>query len=309
MPRNRITVGTRGSRLAVAQAEEVIRLFSGRFPQYEITVRIIKTKGDIFTASPLSGIGGKGLFTREIEDALLDGSIDIAVHSLKDLPTELPEGLCLGCVPEKKPPNDCLVSYRYNAIPELPENARIGTGSPRRRAQLLHIRPDLIFEDIRGNITTRIEKMEKQNFDGLILARAGIERLGGFRDDLKITDILLSDCLPAPGQGALGIEARADDGWLLEKLSAIEDGASRKEADAERAFLDAMGGGCHIPLGAYGKIDNGMLVLKGMVSTQDASILLKDSVSGPAEDPEAVGRELAKKLGDLGARDILEKEL
>lgn len=308
MPRNRITVGTRGSRLAVAQTEEVIGLFSGRFPQYEITVRIIKTKGDVFTSSPLPEIGGKGLFTMEIEEALLDGSIDIAVHSLKDLPTELPEDLCLGCVPERKPPNDCLVSYRYNAIFELPENARVGTGSPRRKAQLSHIRPDLIFEDIRGNITTRIEKMEKQSFDGLILAHAGIERLGGLRDDLKFTDIPLSDCLPAPGQGALGIEIRANDEWMLEKLSAIEDKSSRRETDAERAFLDAMGGGCHIPLGAYGKIDKGVLVLKGMVSTPDASILLIDSISGPAENPVAIGRELAIKFGDLGARDILEKE-
>jgi hydroxymethylbilane synthase len=301
-----IRIGTRGSDLARWQAQHVADLLRGRWPDLEVAIRIITTTGDRVLDVPLAEIGGKGLFTKEIEDALLGGAVDLAVHSLKDLPTELPDGLALGAVLARHDPLDALIAAPGSKLASLAPGARVGTSSLRRRAQILHARPDLDVVSVRGNVPTRLRRVDEGAYDAVILARAGVERLGYAS---RIQQILPPEViLPAPGQGALGIEIRAGDERILSILTAIEDRDTRWATDAERAFLGALGGGCQVPVGALAVPDPasaGSLRLEGLVAAPDGSRLLRGVRTGHASDGPAIGRDLAADLVARGAAEIL----
>jgi hydroxymethylbilane synthase len=268
-----------------------------------VEIIVIVTTGDRILDAPLSRIGGKGLFTKEIEEALLDGRVDLAVHSLKDLPTTLPAGLALGAVLSRHEPSDALISARGERFSDLPRSARIGTSSLRRRAQVLHARPDLVVETIRGNVPTRLKRAAAGDMDAVILARAGVERLGL---GAHITEILSAELLlPAPGQGAIGIEIRTDDTRVQGLLAGLQDPATRAAVDAERAFLRALGGGCQVPVGALARVEGADLHLDGMVADPDGVRLLRGTRAGRAADAESVGERLAQELVGLGAAEIL----
>ena len=256
-------MGTRGSALALAQSRAFARALEVAHPGLVVEERIIRTTGDRQQVAPLPAIGGKGVFTLEIENALLGGEIDFAVHSLKDLPPDLPDGLCLAAIPHRAPANDvCVLSSRLaapffdGALPFLPPGAKIGTSSLRRKAQLLYLRPDLKIEDVRGNVDTRLRKLEEQ-FDAIVLARAGLERLGVEIDASRLRDFGEREFVPAPGQGALAIEARESDEATLRLLATLDDAASRAEITAERATMRALNAGCTTPLGARAVYEHG----------------------------------------------------
>ena len=255
MSKKKLIVGTRSSQLALWQADFVIGELRKRYPDLAIEKRLMTTKGDKILNAPLAKIGGKGLFTKELETAMLAGEIDIAVHSLKDMPVVVPEGLVITAVTERADAGDALVSQRYGSFAALPEGAKVGTSSLRRRAQLLHARPDLQIVDLRGNVNTRLRKLEEENFDGIILACAGLKRLGfGGRIRQVLPQSL---CLPAVGQGALAIESRIDDRETRELLSFLDDGITRACTAAERGFLATVEGGCQVPVGVYAQpVDN-----------------------------------------------------
>jgi hydroxymethylbilane synthase len=302
-----IRIGTRGSDLARWQANHVAGLIAAAHPGTPVEIRVITTTGDRILDVPLAEIGGKGLFTKEIEDALAAGEIDLAVHSLKDLPTDLPSGLALGAVLARHDPLDALIARPGVSFGLLRSGARVGTSSLRRRAQLLHVRPDLEVVDLRGNVPTRLRRVVDGDFDAVILARAGVERLG-FGDHIQ--EIMPPEVLlPAPGQGALGIEVRAENGRIASLLRSIEDSPARRATDAERAFLAALGGGCQVPVGALARADEaapGVLVLDGLVAAPDGRTLLRGRRTGTAEAPDLLGRELAEELIQRGAREILD---
>jgi hydroxymethylbilane synthase len=266
----------------------------------------MSTQGDKILDVALAKIGDKGLFTKELEVGMLDRSIDLAVHSLKDLPTNLPEGLILGCVTERVNPADALVVNSKNQdyqLDNLPEGSVIGTSSLRRLAQLRHHYPHLTFKDVRGNVNTRLAKLDAGEYDGIILAVAGLERLG--LGDRVHQVIPAEISLHAVGQGALGIECRDADPEVLEVLKVLEHAPSRDKCYAERAFLRELEGGCQVPIGVNTAIEDGMLTLTGMVASLDGKRLIKDSVSGDPSHGEALGRDLAHKLRDAGAGEIL----
>ena len=299
----KLLIGSRGSPLARWRAEHTAALLRERHPELTVEVIIIVTTGDRILDAPLSRIGGKGIFTKEIEDALLDGRIDVAVHSLKDLPTTLPAELALGAVLSRHEPNDALISARGERFADLPPGARIGTSSLRSRAQVLHARPDLAVETIRGNVPTRLKRAVAGDMDAVILARAGVERLGL---GAHITEILSPELfLPAPGQGAIGIEIRRQDKRVQGLLAGLQDPATRAAVDAERAFLRALGGGCQVPVGALARVDGADLHLDGMVADPDGVRLLHGTRVGRADEAEAVGERLAQELIGLGAAEIL----
>jgi hydroxymethylbilane synthase len=302
-----LRIGSRGSDLARWQAEHVAGLLRSVEPGCVIEITIISTTGDRILDAPLAKIGGKGLFTKEIEEALLDGRCDLAVHSLKDLPTELPDGLGLGAVLSRTDPRDALISARRERFGALPAGARIGTSSLRRQAQLLHARPDLRVETLRGNVPTRVRKGISGEFDGVILARAGLERLGLLE---SVSEVLSFDLLlPAPGQGALGVEIRDSDVRMADLLTRLEDSATRAAADAERAFLHALGGGCQVPVGAHARPRDGdaaWLELDGMVADPGGRTLLRGVKAGRIEEAEGIGAQLAAELIRRGAGAILE---
>ena len=274
------------------------------------------TKGDKILNAPLAKIGGKGLFTKELETAMLAGEIDIAVHSLKDMPVVVPEGLVITAVTERADAGDALVSQRYGSFGALPEGAKVGTSSLRRRAQLLHARPDLQIVDLRGNVNTRLRKLEEENFDGIILACAGLKRLGfGGRIRQVLPQSL---CLPAVGQGALAIESRIDDRETRELLSFLDDGITRACTAAERGFLATVEGGCQVPMGVYAQpVDNAEILedahtgkaeairVEAVIASLDGRKLFRDSVEGAADEAENLGISLANKLLDMGGREIL----
>jgi hydroxymethylbilane synthase len=301
-----LRIGSRGSKLALWQAEHVAGLLRRTDPGLEISIEVITTTGDRMRDAPLAKIGGKGLFTKEIEQALMDGRIDLAVHSLKDLPTSLPDGLALGSVLSRHDPSDALVSPSGRRFHELPEGARIGTSSLRREAQLKHVRPDLVIESLRGNVPTRVEKTESEGLDAAVLARAGLERLGLAG---KITEVLPAELvLPAPGQGALGIELREDDAVTRQRLLPLQNAATRAATDAERAMLQALGGGCQIPVGALARpVPPDSLLLEGMVAEPSGKQLIRARHDGPLHSPAAIGRALAHELIEQGAGAILEE--
>lgn len=316
MSKKKLIVGTRSSQLALWQADFVIGELRKRYPDLAIEKRLMTTKGDKILNAPLAKIGGKGLFTKELETAMLAGEIDIAVHSLKDMPVVVPEGLVITAVTERADAGDALVSQRYGSFGALPEGAKVGTSSLRRRAQLLHARPDLQIVDLRGNVNTRLRKLEEENFDGIILACAGLKRLGfGGRIRQVLPQSL---CLPAVGQGALAIESRIDDRETRELLSFLDDGITRACTAAERGFLATVEGGCQVPVGVYAKpVDNADILedahagkaeairVEAVIASLDGRKLFRDSVEGAADEAEFLGISLANKLLDMGGREIL----
>ncbi len=300
-----LKIGTRQSKLALWQSLHVADRLKKFHPELEIALVKIVTKGDKVLDAPLAKIGGKGLFTKELERALLDGSIDIAVHSLKDLPTVLPEGLIIGAVTQRAETKDALVSEKYDSLQALPLGAKVGTSSLRRRAQLLALRPDLNVVDVRGNVDTRLQKVSDGHLDALILAAAGLQRLGY---EKKIKELLPYDLmLPAVGQGALAAECRAADKETLELLAALHDEKTALATAAERAFLEVVEGGCQVPIGVRAVICDGELTLNALIASTDGSKSIRRQAQGAA----LCGKELAEKLAgemlDAGGRDILQE--
>ncbi|MBC8014447.1 MAG: hydroxymethylbilane synthase [Sporomusaceae bacterium] len=306
MKRKKLIIGTRSSKLALWQANYIAECIRNQYPEVEVSILHIMTTGDKILDVPLAKIGGKGLFTKELEIAMLAGDIDLAVHSLKDMPTELPMGLLLAAITERVDPGDALISPKYGSIDNLPQGAKVGTSSLRRKAQLLKYRPDLTISDLRGNLDTRLKKMDTEELDAIILAVAGLKRLGW--QDL-ITQILPKDiCLPAVGQGALAIEARTDDLEVRTMLEFINHQQTRWAVEAERAYLAEVEGGCQIPIGVYGYIEQELLVLEAAILSVDGKQQIRQTISGQPSEGIQLGRTLAQQMLDCGGREIL-KEL
>jgi len=297
-----LRIGTRGSKLALWQAEHIReRLERDRGVSTEIV--IIKTSGDKFDSAAVAAIGGKGIFLKEIEEALLSGSVDLAVHSMKDVPTETPRGLAFPAITEREDPRDCLVSHRGETLEKLPRNACIGTSSLRRQSQLRHFRADLGVADLRGNVDTRLRKVDEGGFDAIVVAKAGLDRLG-FGE--KITEVISPEIiLPAVGQGALAIETREDSASLIEMLAAFDHPPTRAATTAERALLAELEGGCQVPLGAWARMENGSLQIEARVLAADGSECIERRANGSADDAEEIGRRLARELLDAGADRLL----
>jgi hydroxymethylbilane synthase len=300
-----LRIGTRGSKLALAQSEWVKKRIEGRHPRAQVQLVRIKTTGDKILDSPLAKIGGKGLFVKEIEEALLNERVDLAVHSMKDVPASLPEGLILATFPEREDPHDAFVSIKCANLDQLPQGARVGTGSLRRAAQLLHIRPDLELLPLRGNVDTRLRKLEAGEFQAIILAAAGMRRLG-FED--RITQLLSTEqILPAIGQGALGLEVRRDDEQTIGLINFLNDEETQVTVEAERAFLRELEGGCQVPIAAFSRLNGGRLDLEGMVAELDGSKIIRDRITGARDEAEDMGVRLARRLRASGADEILER--
>jgi hydroxymethylbilane synthase len=301
--RKHIKIGTRGSLLATTQSTWVRKQIEAEHPG--ITVELVKivTKGDKILDVPLAKVGGKGLFVKEIEEALLRKDVDLAVHSMKDVPSELPDELHLGIIPPRENPHDAFISTRFARLADLPEGATVGTSSLRRRAQLAALRPDLKIVDLRGNLDTRLRKLDEGKFQAIILAAAGLNRLG--MSSRATGYFTAREMLPAVGQGALGIELRKDDDELLAGLSFLNDDNTTIAVAAERAFLYRLEGGCQVPIGAFAEVDGGQVELTGLVASVDGKEVLKDSISGPNAEAQQIGTQLANKLLDMGGREIL----
>ena len=298
-----LIIGTRQSLLALWQSNYIAGRLREEYPDSEVTLKKIVTKGDRILDVPLAKIGDKGLFTKEIEQELLDGTIDLAVHSLKDMPTVLPDGLCLTAITERANAGDAFVSNKYNSIEEMPEGSVLGTSSLRRRAQFLAKRPDLKIVDLRGNVDTRLKKLDEGQMDAIILAAAGLTRLG--HED-RIKQIIPQDyCLPAVGQGALAIECRSDNFQVRQMLDFLNDTSTKQATDAERAFLGLLEGGCQVPIGVHAKVKDGHLNMTAVIASLDGSTLLRDTAEGEAADAVAIGRALGQKMLDNGGKEIL----
>ena len=292
--------------MALWQASYVAEAIKKEHPSYCVELRELTTKGDRILDAPLAKIGGKGLFTKELEQAMLDGAVDLAVHSLKDMPTEVPDGLVIGAITTRLDPGDAFVSAHYAAVEDLPVGARVGTSSLRRRAQLLAVRPDLTICDLRGNVNTRLAKLDAGEFDAIVLAAAGLKRLGFER---RIRSILpRSVMLPAVGQGALAIECRAGDTEILSTIAFLRDAGMTTAAQAERAFLRRVEGGCQIPVGVYAEVDaDGQISIDAMISSVDGQRICRSDAQGAGEQAEALGTALAEELLDAGGREILKE--
>ncbi len=298
-----LRIGTRQSLLALWQSNYIAGLLQQQYPDCQVTLKKIVTKGDRILDVPLAQIGGKGLFTKEIETDLLDGSIDLAVHSLKDMPTVLPEGLCLTAITSRANVGDAFVSNKYDSFAQLPEGAVLGTSSLRRKAQLLAVRPDLKIVDLRGNVDTRLRKLDEGRMDAIILAAAGLERLGHAG---RIKEILpTSVCLPAVGQGALAIECRSNDEEVRSMLAFLNDDAVKQATDAERAFLGLIEGGCQVPIGVHADVTGTEIKIEAVIASLDGSAILRNTISGPSEQAAELGRQLGRQMLDDGGRQIL----
>lgn len=300
-----LVIGSRGSKLALWQAEQARERLRHLNPQLDVQIEIIKTTGDV-KSDPLSVIGGKGVFTKELEDALVGGRIDIAVHSLKDLPTVLPGGLSIAAICEREDARDALVLRAGSAggsLLGLPRGAVVGTSSQRRLGQLKALRPDVEVKDLRGNVDTRIRKLDQGQYDAVILASAGLVRLG--LQERISARIAVTEMLPAVGQGAIAIETKSGNEFAVQSASRLDHCETRLACLAERAFLRSLGGGCQFPIAAHASLDDGLLMLEGLVAKPDGSEILRDSLSGSPDDPEALGSELAKQLIERGARALL----
>jgi hydroxymethylbilane synthase len=305
MASDEIRIGSRGSQLALYQANWVKEKLIQAHPHLSVTLVRIKTTGDKIQDAPLAKIGGKGLFVKEIEEALLDKRVDLAVHSMKDVPTELPIGLHVAVITEREDPRDVFISRKGALLKNLPQGAKLGTSSLRRQAQLLHLRPDFEMVPLRGNLDTRLKKLEAMNLDGIILALAGVKRMGL---EERIIEILPTEVsLPAIGQGALGIETRRDDAAIGRSIQFLNDPDSAVTILSERAFLRRLEGGCQVPIAAFGRIDGPTLRIDGMVGTVDGRRLVRDQVEGSVEKAEALGIELAEVLLRKGGAEILEE--
>ena len=302
-----LVIGSRGSKLALTQAEMIRAELARLDPARTIRIDIIKTSGDASKA-PLSVIGGKGVFTKELEDALLDTRIDIAVHSLKDLPTIIPNGLVIAAICKREDPRDALVLNQQRSgstasIRALPHGAIIGTSSPRRLSQLRHLRDDLVVKELRGNVDTRLRKLDEGEYDALVLACAGLRRLG--LDERISAALPAAEMLPAVGQGALGIETRAGDEDTIATARQLDHKFTRLACTAERAFLRSLGGGCQLPIAAYAVVREKRIRLDGLVAEPQGQRIIRDRISGALDDAEQLGAELGERLLKQGASEIL----
>jgi hydroxymethylbilane synthase len=308
---DRLVIGSRGSKLALVQAEMVKTQLELLDLSLEVHIEIIKTSGDANT-DPLSAIGGKGVFTKELEDALLDERIDIAVHSLKDLPTIMPDNLLIAAICKREDPRDALVlSYTSRtanpSIASLPKGATIGTSSPRRLAQLKHLRGDLVFKDLRGNVDTRLRKLDEGQFDALVLACAGLRRLD--KEDRISVALSTNEMLPAVGQGAVAIEARAGDAETIGVVSRLEHKFTQLACTAERSFLLSLGGGCFLPIAGYAAVRDKKIRLHGLVADSLGKRIVRDDISGSFDEAEQLGKRLAERLLANGAGELLEAKV
>lgn len=299
-----LRIGTRGSALALTQTNWVMERIQAKYPGIRMEIITIKTTGDKMQDVALAKIGGKGLFVKEIEEALLRGEIHAAVHSLKDMPAEIPEGLEIGVVPQREDPRDILISRGNRTLAELPRGAKIGTGSLRRGIQLARLIPYVQVVPIRGNLDTRIKKIEREGLDGIIVAAAGVRRMGW--TDRVSQFIPVDQIIPAIGQGALAIETKKDDEESAEIFRFLDHEDSRTEVGAERAFLRVFGGGCQLPIAAYGKKREGVISLVGLVGNLDGSVIVREEASGPAAEYEAMGKELAERILSKGGKEIMD---
>lgn len=300
-----VVIGTRASKLALAQTYAIRDALLAAWPGLEVGVEQITTKGDLILDRPLSAIGDKGLFVSEIEQAMRERRVDLAVHSAKDLPSELPPDMALAALPARENPLDALVSLRGERLAELPEGARVGTSSLRRACQLRAIRPDLRVADLRGNVDTRLRKLREGQYDAIVLAAAGLRRLGLAGE---ITELLSpAQMLPAVSQGALGIEARAGDAELAALLAPLDHPATRLAVTTERAFLARLGGGCQVPIAAYAQAEGDQIQLGGMVGARDGRVV-RGARRGPAANPSALGTALADELLANGGLALLQAE-
>jgi len=302
--RKLIRIGTRKSLLALAQSNLIKSSIEAEYPDVKVELVKMVTKGDKILDVPLAKVGGKGLFVKELEDAMLKKEADIAVHSMKDVPAELPEGLHLGIITKREDPRDAFISNDYNSLAELPQGAKVGTSSLRRRAQLANIRPDLVIEDLRGNLDTRLRKLDEKQYDAIILAAAGLNRL---QLDRATSYFGATEMLPAVGQGAVGIELREEDSELLEGLQFLAHKDTFDTVTAERAFLLRLEGGCQVPIAAHAAVDGDELTLTGLVSSIEGDKVIKEEAHGSRADAEKIGVELAERILDLGGKEILEK--
>ncbi len=304
MSRPRIRIATRKSPLAIWQAEYVSARLREVHPGLEVELVRMTTQGDRILDTPLARVGGKGLFVKELEQGLLDGRADIAVHSMKDVPAELPEGLGIAAVCPREDPRDAFVSNGHDSLDALPEGARVGTSSLRRRCQLAALRPDLVIEDLRGNVNTRLARLDEGRFDAVILAAAGLRRLGlagRIRQPLPPETML-----PAVGQGAVGIECRLDDAGTLRLLAPLNDPATALRVEAERAMNHRLQGGCQVPIAGHAELAHGVLLLRGLVGRTDGSEVVRGEIAGPPDNAVELGQVLADDLLARGAREILE---
>lgn len=298
-----LIIGTRQSLLALWQSNHIASLLRKQYPDCQVTLKKIVTKGDRILDVPLAQIGGKGLFTKEIETELLDGTVDLAVHSLKDMPTVLPEGLCLTAITTRANVGDAFVSNKYASFSELPQGAVLGTSSLRRKAQLLAVRPDLKIVDLRGNVDTRLRKLDEGQMDAIILAAAGLERLG-YAD--RIREIIPTTvCLPAVGQGALAIECRSDNKEVRDMLAFLNDLPTKQATDAERAFLGLIEGGCQVPIGVHAEVENDNVKIEAVIASLDGSKVLRNNITGPAANAADLGRKLGQQMLAEGGEQIL----
>lgn len=299
-----IKIGTRKSMLALAQSNGIKARIEAKYP--DVTVELVKimTKGDKILDVPLAMVGGKGLFVKELEEAMLNREVDIAVHSMKDVPAVLPDELHLALITKREDPRDAFISNNYKSLADLPLGAKIGTSSLRRRAQLAKVRPDLVIEDLRGNLDTRLRKLDEGLFDAIILAAAGLNRLNLPRATSYFSTV---EMLPAVGQGAVGIEMRRDATELLAGLDFLDHRPTKVTVQAERAFLLRLEGGCQVPIAGFCTVNNDVLTLTGLVASVDGKEVIKKTATGSADQPEVLGRNLAEELLAMGGRTILEE--
>jgi len=299
-----IRIGTRGSMLAKWQAEFVRKKIL-EVTGVDAEIVIIKTTGDKLQQAPLSQIAGKGVFIKELEEALLDEQIDLAVHSVKDLPTEVPSGLCFPVICRREDTRDCLIAAKGETLAGLRQGARVGTSSLRRQAQIRHVRPDLDLRDLRGNVDTRLRKVASGEYDAILLAKAGLDRLGWSN---RISEVLSAEvCMPAVGQGALGVQARLKDSEIADALAPLDDYETRQSIVAERALLGALEGGCQVPLGAWARFERGGLAMDAVVCSPDGVQHIRQRASALPDQARELGRRVAQLLSDSGAREILEE--
>ena len=305
MKSHKIIIGSRGSQLALWQANWVKSQLENLHGNADISIRVITTSGDKIKDVPLSKIGGKGLFVKEIEEALLAKEIDLAVHSMKDVPIEIPSQLEISIITKRENPLDALISKNGKKLADLPQGATIGTSSLRRSSQLLNYRNDFKVHPLRGNVDTRLKKVEEGKYDAILLASAGLNRLGWSN---RITEEISHEIIiPAMGQGALGIETRLGDSKTYNFISSLNHEQTNYEVSAERALVGKLDGGCQVPIGAYAKTEDNLITLKGLVSSLDGKIIHKSEIVGPIDDAINIGQDLGEELLKMGANEILEK--
>lgn len=303
MADSKLRIATRKSPLALWQARYVQEALKARHPELDIDLVTMSTQGDRILDTPLAKVGGKGLFVKELEVGMLEGRADLAVHSMKDVPVEFPQGLCLGAVLPREDPRDVLISNKFSNLHELPEGARVGTSSLRRQCQLRAMRPDLQVLDLRGNVNTRLKKLDNGEYDAILLAAAGVKRMGW---EARITERLVPEqFLPAIGQGAIGIEMRGDDQRVASLVGELNDPQTAIRIQAERALNEALQGGCQVPIAGYSEISQGVIVLRALVGRPDGTQLVHGVISGKPEDAVELGQVLAEDLLSRGAREIL----